>query len=244
MLAVAVGAQRVVGHRRPEVAAADADVHDVADPPAGVAEPRARRAPARRSRPSCRAPRAPRARRRRRRPRATVPSRRPQRDVQHGAVLGDVDPLARGTSPSIRSLQPGPLGQRDSRPQRLVGDPVLGVVEVAGRRPRRSAARPARGRRRTGPAGGCRAAPAACALEGGPLGRLVDRIHHSRSRCCGPQSDVSCAGPPRRLRSGALPARTRQVSAEAVVARTGCPALRSGGRGPCAWAAGRRAAGG
>ena len=93
MRAVAVVLQRLVGHHRPEVGAADADVDDVADALAGVALPRAaadavgevghpvehrvdvghdvlavdddRRA-----------------------------SRRAQRDVQHGAVLGDVDLLA------------------------------------------------------------------------------------------------------------------------------------------------------
>ena len=61
---------------------------------AGVARPTRPSAPGRRSRPCGRAPRAPRGPRRRRRPRSTRVARRPQRDVQHGAVLGDVDLLA------------------------------------------------------------------------------------------------------------------------------------------------------
>ena len=69
-----VVAERLVRHHRPEVGAADADVHDVADGLAGVALPLARPHPVG-ERGSCgRAPRAPRRRRRRRRPRATCPS--------------------------------------------------------------------------------------------------------------------------------------------------------------------------
>ena len=72
-LALAVVAQRLVGHHRAEVRAADADVDDVADALAGVAGPRAARARGRRSPPSGRARRGPRARRSRRRPRSTAP---------------------------------------------------------------------------------------------------------------------------------------------------------------------------
>ena len=55
-------------------------------------------------------------------------ARRAQRDVEHGAVLGDVDLL----SPEHRVdllAEPGLLRQLEEQPQRLVGDPVLGVVE-------------------------------------------------------------------------------------------------------------------
>ena len=96
-VAVAVVAQRLVGHHRAEVGAADADVDDVADALAGVAGPGAARGRGRRRRairsstawtsgttfsPSTTMRRA---------------ARRAQRDVQHGAVLGDVDLARRGT---------------------------------------------------------------------------------------------------------------------------------------------------
>ena len=58
-LAPRVVAQRLVGHHRPEVGAADADVDHVADRLAGVALPLAASGSARRRRPSGRAPRAP-----------------------------------------------------------------------------------------------------------------------------------------------------------------------------------------
>jgi hypothetical protein len=55
--------------------------------------------------------------------------RHAQRHVQHGAVLGDVDVLA--AEHGVAALgHAGLLGQRDEQPHRLVGDPVLGVVEV------------------------------------------------------------------------------------------------------------------
>ena len=101
--------QRLVGHDRPEVGAADADVDDVADRPAGGARPARRSAPRRRTRPSGRAPRAP---------RDDVDAvdddaasaRRTQRGVQHGAVLGDVDLLA-GEHRVDPLRQPGLLGE-------------------------------------------------------------------------------------------------------------------------------------
>ena len=53
----------------------------------------------------------------------------PQRDVQHGPVLGHVDPVA--AEHRVPALgHPGLLGQLDQQPQRFVGDAVLGVVEV------------------------------------------------------------------------------------------------------------------
>ena len=126
--AVAVVLERLVGHHRAEVRAADADVDDVADALAGVALPRAaadavgevghlvehgvdlghhvlavdddRRALG-----------------------------RAQRHVQDGAVLGDVDLLApeHGVDPLA---QAGLLGQLQQELERLVGDAILRVVEV------------------------------------------------------------------------------------------------------------------
>ena len=55
------------------------------------------------------------------------------RDVQDGAVLGDVDVLA-GEHRVDPLPQPRLLGQRDKQPERLVRDPVLRVVEVETRR--------------------------------------------------------------------------------------------------------------
>ena len=55
--------------------------------------------------------------------------RRPKRDVQDGAVLGDVDLLAREHRVA-QLLDTGPARQRDEQPERLRGQPVLGVVEV------------------------------------------------------------------------------------------------------------------
>ena len=54
---------------------------------------------------------------------------RAQRDVQDGAVLGDVDLLAREHRVDP-GTEPGPLGQGDEQADGLVGEAVLGVVEV------------------------------------------------------------------------------------------------------------------
>ena len=52
-----------------------------------------------------------------------------QRDVQHGAVLGDVDVLAR--EHGVAALgDAGLRGQLVEQAQALVGHPVLGVIEV------------------------------------------------------------------------------------------------------------------
>ena len=122
-------AQRLVGHHRAEVGAADADVDDVADRLAGVARPLARSGPARRSRAI----------------RSSVSctsldhvdavddqralARHPQRHVEDGAVLGDVDVLA-GEHRFAALLDPALAGELAEQDQRLVGDPVLGEVEV------------------------------------------------------------------------------------------------------------------
>ncbi len=54
--------------------------------------------------------------------------RRPQRGVQHGAVLGGVDavPPQHGVDPPGH---PGSLGQGQERGQDVVGHPVLGRVD-------------------------------------------------------------------------------------------------------------------
>ena len=127
-VALREGAQRVVGHGRAEVGAADADVHDVADalPVCPVHAPGAHAVgevghPAEDgvhvgddvdavdldARPFGSA----------------------QRDVEHGAVLGDVDVLAREHRVDAIA-QPGPLGEREQQRHRLVGDQVLRVVDV------------------------------------------------------------------------------------------------------------------
>ncbi len=49
--------------------------------------------------------------------------------VQHGAVLGHVDVLTAEHGVPARG-HAGLLGQRDEQPHGLVGDPVLGVVQV------------------------------------------------------------------------------------------------------------------
>ena len=124
--------ERLVGHDRPEVRAADADVDDVADALAGVALPRA----------------------------ASDAAdelghlvqhgvhlghhvlavhedggvlRRAQGDVQHGAVLGEVDlvPAEHGIN---AVAQAGFLGQLHEQLEGPAGDAVLGVVEEEARR--------------------------------------------------------------------------------------------------------------
>ena len=123
-----VEAQRLVRHHRPEVRAADPDVDDVADPLAGVAGPRARahgvgerRHPVEHLvdlRDDVRAVDDQRG-----------VARHPQRDVEHRAVLGDVDPVAAEHRVDVLA-QAGLLGELEQQPQRLVVDPVLREVEV------------------------------------------------------------------------------------------------------------------
>ena len=113
MLAVAVVAQRLVRHHRPEVRAADADVDHVADRLAGVALPLAAAHPVgERGHPvedlvhlldDVDAVDDQRAL-----------ARHPQRDVQHRAVLGDVDVLA--AEHRLAALgEPALLGERDEQ---------------------------------------------------------------------------------------------------------------------------------
>ena len=127
-VAVAVVLERLVGHDRPEVGAADADVDDVADALAGVALPLAAAdavgevghlvehgVDLRHDVLAVHHDRGV--------------SRRAQRHVQHRAVFRDVDLLAaeHGVDPLA---QAGLLRQLQQEPQRLVGDAVLRVVEV------------------------------------------------------------------------------------------------------------------
>ena len=57
-------------------------------------------------------------------------SRRAQRHVQHGAVLGEVDLVA--AEHGVDALRAGPhsSAELEQQPQRLVGDAVLRVVEI------------------------------------------------------------------------------------------------------------------
>ena len=127
-VARAVVAQRLVGHDRAEVGAADADVDDVADALAGVARP----GPAADAVGEVRHPvehrvhlghdvlavdhdrRAP---------------GRAQRHVEHGALLGDVDLLAPEHGVDAPA-QVALVGKLQEQLQRLVGDAVLRVVQV------------------------------------------------------------------------------------------------------------------
>ena len=119
--------QRLVGHYRPQIGAADADVDDVADGLAGMAFPRAAsdavgeiRHPVEHG--------------------VDLghhvlavhddggPSRRAQGHVQHGPVFRDVDslPAEHGVDPPS---QAGFLGQLKEKLEGFVGDPVLRVIQ-------------------------------------------------------------------------------------------------------------------
>ena len=127
-VAAGVVPQRLVGHHRAEVGAADADIDHVPDRFTGIALPVAGADPLgegghpvqdlvhlrdhvgpvdhQRAAPG-----------------------HPQRDMQHGPVLGDVDRLAAEHGvPAL--LQAGLLGQLQEQPDGFAGDPVLGVVQV------------------------------------------------------------------------------------------------------------------
>ena len=152
-LAPRVVAQRLVGHHRPEVGAADADVDHVADRLAGVPAPLARRGPARQKRAirsstswTCLTTSTP----------STTSER--SRGIRSAtwSTARSSETLIRSPRniASRRSASPDSSASSPSSADRLVGDPVLRVVEVEARRRRRPAARRAPGRRRTGRAGG------------------------------------------------------------------------------------------
>ncbi len=130
-VALAVVAQRFVGHHRPEVRAADADVHDVFDALAGVAFPL----------PAAHAVGEGRHlvehRMHFRHDVLAIDDdrrslRRAERDMQHGAVFGDVDLVAAEHRVDARA-QPGFVGEFEQQLERLVGDAVLRVVEKEAR---------------------------------------------------------------------------------------------------------------
>ena len=56
-------------------------------------------------------------------------ARRAQRHVKHGSVLRDVDLLATKHGVDARA-QAGLLGEAEEQGQRLIGDPVLRIVEI------------------------------------------------------------------------------------------------------------------
>jgi hypothetical protein len=130
----------VIGHLGTEIGAADADVDDVADAPAGVAGPAAEADPlGERCHPvedlmdlrhhvlavhlDARA------------------ARGAQGDVQNGALFGDIDPFA--TEHRVTAgRHVACLGEREEQTQRLLGDAVLRVVKEDSGRLRRKALRP------------------------------------------------------------------------------------------------------
>ena len=129
---VAERAQRVVGHRRAEIAAADPDVHDVADRPPVCprhAPPRTWSA----KRPSGRAPRGPRRRRRPRRPRATR-----SRGMRSATWSTGRSSVTLTCSPaniaSRRSLDAALGGEREQEGDGLGRDPMLREIGGDSRR--------------------------------------------------------------------------------------------------------------
>ena len=127
-IGVAVDAQRAVGHLRPEIRAADADIDDIADALAGVSLPGA----------------GPDRVGEGRHPvehgvhfghdvlavdEDRLIARGPQRHMQDGAVFADVDLLA-----SEHRVAPGGdaarLAEIDQQADGLIGDAVLGIVEM------------------------------------------------------------------------------------------------------------------
>ena len=126
--AVAVVLQRLVGHHRPEIRSADADVDHIADALAGVALPGAAAHPLGEIRHPVQngmnlghdvaAVMQDRG-----------AARRAQRNVEHRAVLGDVD-LVAAEHRLDAVAQPGLLGELEQQTQGFIGDTVLGVVEI------------------------------------------------------------------------------------------------------------------
>ncbi|MGX1514624.1 hypothetical protein RKD44_005912 [Streptomyces collinus] len=169
--AVGEGPQRLVGHRRAQVGAADADVDDVPDAPAGVAGPLAGADPV---------GEAGHLVEHRVDPGDDVLAvdldhrvpRRPQRGVQHRTVLGDVDPLT-AEHGVAQPEHVGGGGKLLQQGQRLVGDQVLRVVDVQvshAERPAGAALR-VRGEQLAQPH---LAEPLAVLGQRGPFGRLVE----------------------------------------------------------------------
>jgi hypothetical protein len=136
-VAVRVVRQRLAGHGRAEVGAADPEVHDVADAAPRVSLP----VPAANPLGEGRHP-VENGMDLRHHVLAVHPdrdvARGAQRHVQHGAVLGGIDPLAAEHRVDA-CAQADALGQLEQQPQGLVGDEVLCVVEVQPHRVERQA---------------------------------------------------------------------------------------------------------
>ncbi len=127
-VACAVIAQRLVCHHRPQVGAADANVDDVADALAGEAFPLAAAHTLRK------VAHAVKHGVHLRHNILAVDvdmgvARGAQGDMQHGAVLGDVDLVAAEHGVDV-GAQIGLFCQLHEQPHGFVGDAVLGVVEV------------------------------------------------------------------------------------------------------------------
>ena len=129
--AVAVVPERLVGHDRPEIGTADADVDDVADPLARVPGP----GPAADAIGKVRHP-VEHGMNLRHDVLAVDQDRRAarcaQRHVEHGAFLRDVDLLAAEHGVDA-GAQAAVLGEADEQRERLVGDAVLRIIEIDAR---------------------------------------------------------------------------------------------------------------
>ena len=137
--------ERLVGHARAEVGAADPDVDDVPDPPAGMPRPRAARA---RASANVRHPVEHlvhvRRRRRARRPRSTRP--RGARSATWSTARSSVMLMRSPRNmASIRARSPHRRGASAQEAQRLVGRRGSSSSRGRRRRPRRRAARRACG---------------------------------------------------------------------------------------------------
>ena len=126
-VAVAVVPQGLVGHHRTQIAAADADVDHVADPPPGVTGPLTG------ANPITKRPHAVDDFVNRRNDVLAIEHDRristgPQCRVQHRAVLGGIDAIAAEHCVDT-SGQTRRLGQRKQVLQRVVVDPVLAVIQ-------------------------------------------------------------------------------------------------------------------
>ena len=222
---LAVRRQRLVGHHRAEVGAADADVDHRADPLAGDAGPRAASGPGRRRRRPARSTSCTSATTSWPSTSSGASGGQPQRGVQHGAVLGDVDVLAAEHRVAAAGRRRPRRPARAARPARrrrrrfldrstcrsaAVKVEPLDAPGVVGEPARRSGceavgelaepcARPRSSWRRPGAVGHC----AAC------LHLLLDRLDAARPRTSTNLSTPSCSGPRSRRRSRCRPPPSR-----------------------------------
>ena len=165
---LAVGRQRLVGHHRTEVGAADADVDDRPDALAGDAGPGAAADLGRRTRRPGAAPRGRRRRRPGRRPRGACP--RESRSAVCSTARSSVTLMCSPANiASRRRVDPDLVGEVEQRGQHVVVEQRLRQVDVEVGRGEASAGRPGRGRRRTSRAGRARS----------PSASAVSRVHAS-----------------------------------------------------------------